>query len=118
MDRRSLGVGRVISPAGMSTGCGGQQMSDTEPKPENQAKMRQALAHELCLISGYAYAETIYYGRAEQIIEALAEAGFVIVPREPSAGMIEAGRNVGPDAPYGVSETAKRWRAMVDEALK
>lgn len=38
--------------------------------------------------------------------------------RDPSVDMIDAGRNIGPDAPYGLSETIKRWQAMIDEALK
>lgn len=32
--------------------------------------------------------------------------------------MIDAGRDIGPDAPYGLSETIKRWQAMIDEALR
>lgn len=38
--------------------------------------------------------------------------------REPTADMIDAGRDIGHDAPYGLSETIKRWQAMIDEALK
>ena len=62
------------------------------PKPtETQASAHKTLAHELCRISGYAYAEEIYYGRADQIISALGEAGYVIVPRQPSEKMRRAG---------------------------
>ena len=38
--------------------------------------------------------------------------------REATADMIDAGRDIGPDAPYGLSETIKRWQAMIDEALR
>lgn len=37
--------------------------------------------------------------------------------REPTADMVDAGRDVGPDAPYGLSETIKRWEAMINAAL-
>ena len=37
--------------------------------------------------------------------------------REPTAEMIDAGRDVGPDAPYGAAETAQRFRTMMDKAL-
>lgn len=37
--------------------------------------------------------------------------------REPDGDMVDAGRDVGPDAPYGAGETRERWRAMIDAAL-
>jgi hypothetical protein len=37
---------------------------------------------------------------------------------EPTADMIDAMRDIGPDAPYGAAETAERWRAGVRAALK
>lgn len=42
----------------------------------------------------------------------------ILAMREPTAEMVDAGRDIGPDAPYGMSETAGRYRAMIDTALK
>ncbi len=38
--------------------------------------------------------------------------------REPSGDVIDAGRDVGPDAPYGVSETREKWITMLDAAVR
>jgi hypothetical protein len=38
--------------------------------------------------------------------------------REPTAAMVDLGRGIGPDAPYGLAETRERWHAMIDECLK
>ena len=37
--------------------------------------------------------------------------------REPTADMVDAMRDVGPDAPYGMSETIERWHAGIEAAL-
>lgn len=38
--------------------------------------------------------------------------------REPSNEMIDAGRDVGPAAPYGLHEVRERWETMIDKALE
>ena len=53
---------------------------------------------------------------AAAILAALADAGRMIVPREPTEGMINAGMEVsyGPD---GVFDVKLRHQAMIDAAL-
>lgn len=41
-----------------------------------------------------------------------------IAPREATDAMIDAGRDVGPDAPYRVRETRLRWDAFRDAHLE
>ncbi len=51
----------------------------------------------------------------QAVMAALAEAGYVIVPREPTEAMCWAGASFTGISP-GMASAA--WRAMVDEALK
>lgn len=37
--------------------------------------------------------------------------------REPTEAMVDTGRDVGPDRPYGAHETRATWSAMIDTAL-
>lgn len=37
--------------------------------------------------------------------------------REPDPEMVDRGRDIGPDAPYGAHETREKWEAMVDAML-
>ncbi|KTE19733.1 hypothetical protein ATE67_13900 [Sphingopyxis sp. H050] len=37
--------------------------------------------------------------------------------REASPDMIDAGRDVGADAPYGLAETREKWSVMIEAAL-
>lgn len=37
--------------------------------------------------------------------------------REPSRNMVDAARDVGPAAPYGLGETREKWRTFIDAAL-
>lgn len=88
---------------------------------EKQAPSAEALAHELCRISGYAYESAVYYARADQIVEALRDAGYVIVPREPTEAMIGAAFEIETEryAPHYPQEdkcAVDCWRAMIDAA--
>lgn len=37
--------------------------------------------------------------------------------KEPSAEMLDAARDVGPAAPYGLDETREKWRAFIETAI-
>ncbi len=57
---------------------------------------------------------------AQGVLDALAEAGYVIVPREPTEAMQDAGGSCGGfefDGESGTVYPAPIWRAMVDAAL-
>lgn len=51
------------------------------------------------------------------VLRELEKAGFVIVPREPTEAMIDAGLDA-PDDYLGNGTLLAAWRAMIDMALK
>lgn len=59
---------------------------------------------------------------ALQVLEAaypeLANGTAWLAPMGATPDMIDAGRDVGPDAPYGLGETRQRWAAFRDAFLQ
>lgn len=84
-----------------------------EPQPDLQAKIVEAISRGR--LRGTAGC------RASAIIQTLREAGYVIVPREPTEEMVAKGRaaasawlDLGRGDAAQIEKYRRRWQAMVD----